>query len=255
MNHTAFILGMGCLLACTSDDPQASESEEDDHDDSGEIGETPSPMLSLETPLSAVGLCSPGPATEEPAADPTGDTGPSPFGTGAVVASLGVPGSSIPTPAANVIDTGLDMEGWKYNLYIPPDYDGSEPYGLAVFINSGNSGEIRAEWQTIFDERKMIWVGPQDVGNAVDVSVRMGAALLGTIRAMELFNIDRNRVLATGNSGGARTAQVMTYQLPQLYLGAFPLCGAAYPRELNDDGYAYWGAGFYPNVDGQPFAS
>ena len=35
------------------------------------------------------------------------------------------------------------LKDYVYDLYIPTDYDSTEPYGLVTYINSGNNAPIR----------------------------------------------------------------------------------------------------------------
>ena len=114
----------------------------------------------------------------------------------------------------------------------------------------------------MLDEQKLIWIGPKDAGNAVNVDIRMGKTIMGMWRMLEHYNIDRSRFYVTGNSGGARTAQVLSWLHPRSITGAFPLCGASYFRETTqefethepDSHYEYWGDYFYPNIGGTPFS-
>ncbi|MFK7931068.1 MAG: hypothetical protein AB8H79_22975, partial [Myxococcota bacterium] len=163
--------------------------------------------------------------------------------------------------SARAINTTLDLDTWEYDIYVPPAYDGSEPYGLVSFINSGGGGAPRGAWQEVLNERKLIWIGPRNAGNSVNVDVRFGAGLLGAARALEQFHIDRSRVYASGNSGGARSASVLAWMAPDVFVGAAPLCGASYFREVDQDyetrepdsHYEFWGSFYYPEQQGVPF--
>lgn len=191
---------------------------------------------------------------------------PSPFGNGSqssvVLGPITSPGVIEYAAQAGSVDYTLDMGAESYDLYVPPDYDGSVPYGLVGFINSGNSGAVKSQWISALEDQKLIWVGGQDIGNSVNVDIRMGKTILGMMRMLELYNIDKSRVYVTGNSGGARTAQVLSWLQPRTIRGAFPLCGASYFREVTqefetqepDSHYEYWGDYFYPAVGNTPYS-
>ncbi|MGC6507135.1 MAG: hypothetical protein ACON4U_01920 [Myxococcota bacterium] len=217
--------------------------------------------------LQDIGLCVPTGVSDNIDVGPFTDVETeSPFGVGSqsnvVLGPITQPDLIEYAPQPGSVDYTIDLGTVTYDLYIPPDYDGTEPYGLVGFINSGNNGGIKSDWQSVLDSEKLIWVGPKDAGNAVNVDVRMGKAIMGMWRMLELFHIDRSRFYVTGNSGGARTAQVLSWLHPRSITGAFPLCGASYFRETTqefethepDSHYEFWGAYFYPNIGGTPFS-
>ncbi|MFN3199480.1 MAG: hypothetical protein ACE366_13835 [Bradymonadia bacterium] len=167
-----------------------------------------------------------------------------------------------PVGQPGVVRLDEDLDTITYDVYVPPGYDGSEPYGLITFINSGNNGGgPNGGYRGLLERERLIQIAPDGAGNPVNVDIRMGRALVGTLRAMEIFNIDETRVYAMGNSGGARTANMLLYQYPQLYTGAMPRCGANYPRRVDQDyetrepdgHYEFWGEAFFRNVGGVPY--
>jgi hypothetical protein len=165
-------------------------------------------------------------------------------------------------PAAGTVDYGIDLSTRTFDVYIPSSYDGSEPYGLISFINSGNGGgQPTASYLQQMDESKLIWIAGDGIGNSIFVDERMGVALMGVHRARELWNIDDSRVYAMGNSGGARSANMLAFQHPEMFDSAMPRCGANYIASLEqayetqdpDGHYEYWGASYFPDVNGEPY--
>ncbi|MFK7899808.1 MAG: T9SS type A sorting domain-containing protein [Cyclobacteriaceae bacterium] len=166
--------------------------------------------------------------------------GPSPFGTGTIsnkiigklidssvvvsspsnkgfLASFG--GFSYPQPL---------LVNYTYDIYIPASYDGSEPYGLVTYINSVNNGALRSQWKPVFDEKKMIYIGGDNIGNSISTYIRPAVAMAAALRMQELFNIDTNRIYSSGNSGGSRQAQLLAYIYPDTYKGVLSNCGGNY---------------------------
>ena len=246
------------LLGCTAPDPNPDTSLPDDVvDDSGE-------RVDLNTlSFGEADFCQGG-TTAWPEPSSNGVSGASPFGTGRQNGSLGAiedPDAIVVSAQPGAVDRSLDLDTEEYELYIPPNYDGSEPYGLLVHIDAGNGGDVRNSWIEVLDEQKVIWVGPRQAGNSVNVDIRIGKGLLGAHRALELFNIDTNRVYGTGTSGGGRSGTMMTLLHPQLFTGAMPVCGSAWYREVEqayetqepDSHYEFWDAWFFPDVEGQPY--
>ena len=269
------------LLACTSpekppadplddtatgDSPAGDTAETADSRDStdSDPGDTLSTVSG--STLGKAGLCGFGSPGTPPEGGPyTGVAEASPFGTGsvpqAVLGALEDPDALTPAPNPDAVDTSLDLDSETFDLYIPEDYDGTTPFGLVMYINAGDDGAVHGEWTEVLDDSHLIWVGGRGIGNPVDTTERIGLTVLGTLRALELFNIDRSRLYITGTSGGARVSHVTSFYYPDLYRAAFPLCGAAWPREVEqayetyepDSHYEYWGDWWYPDVDGQDF--
>lgn len=126
-----------------------------------------------------------------------------------------------------VLDNVLhsDTEGdIHYNLYVPENYDGSEPYAL-FFTLPGYQGlyfqgvgeNIRTEEFGFVAQEynpKMIIVAPQleDWGER---SARQTIAL--TEYFLDVYNIDTTRVYAEGYSGGGETLSLVMGMRPDLY--------------------------------------
>ncbi|MDG1482872.1 MAG: prolyl oligopeptidase family serine peptidase [Myxococcota bacterium] len=261
------------LLACTDTaTPLPSSADTADAADSIDSGNTTDTTDTTDENVSGLslqesGVCGIGGQQEPEPGDPNGVSAPSPFGTGSLssvlLGSIVDSSAIVQSPASGVVDYSMDLESETFDLYIPPDYDGSEPYGLLVYISASNNGRIPSEWMAALDAHRLIWIGGEGIGNDTGVDERMGLSVIGAYRALEQFNIDRSRVYATGQSGGGRSASVMAWHHPALFPAAMPLCGSAYFRAVDQDYetqepdsyYEYWGASYYPDVDGEPFAA
>jgi hypothetical protein len=127
------------------------------------------------------------------------------------------------------------LANYTYDIYIPPGYDGSKPYGLVTFVNSGNNGGLIPQWQDVLDEKNLIYIAGDNIGNSIAVSIRSGVGMAAVYRILELLNIDKDRIYASGNSGGARTAMSMALVYPEWFAGTLTNCGANYPRAVAQD--------------------
>jgi autotransporter-associated beta strand protein len=140
--------------------------------------------------------------------------------------------SSVVNRQSDVIDYDVDLNTWAYDVYVPPDYDGTKPYGVVVYITSDPWPAVVL--QTASKDKNVIWIAPRNVGNNQgDYTVRFGAALLALYRAKELFNIDPRRVYTSGKSGGARVASALAFYHPEIIKGTAPSAGFGLPR-LNE---------------------
>jgi len=142
-----------------------------------------------------------------------------------------------------VVNYDLNLTTWPYDVYVPPSYDGTKPYGVMVYITSDPSTGIVL--QTTSNDKNIIWIAPRNVGNSANSTDRYGAALLAIYRAKELFNIDPRRVYLSGKSGGARTASGLAFYHSEVVHGVAPSSGFALPRlnEVTPD--------YIPNTSGQ----
>lgn len=112
--------------------------------------------------------------------------------------------------------------------YVPADYDGQKPYGLLVFISPGGSGACPANWRTVLNKHKLIWIGANNAGNFAQLWRRMGLALDAAHNLQKRYRIDKNRVYISGFSGGGRTSSRMSVIYADLFDGAAPMGGCDY---------------------------
>ncbi|MEO7934381.1 MAG: autotransporter-associated beta strand repeat-containing protein [Chthoniobacterales bacterium] len=163
------------------------------------------------------------------------EAAPSPIGTGLLSnITLGALQNSavVNRQWPNWVDYDVDLATWTYDVYVPPGYDGTKPYGVVVYITSDPTPGVVL--QTASNDKNLIWIAPRNVGNNQgDYTLRFGASLLAIYRAKELFNIDPRRVYTSGKSGGARVASALAFYHCELIKGTAPSSGFGLPR-LNE---------------------
>jgi autotransporter-associated beta strand protein len=156
---------------------------------------------------------------------------PSPIGTGLqsniILGALQDPSVVNRNGSANWINYDVDLNSWRYDVYVPPSYDGTKPYGVIVYISSVSPGEVLTKTS---DDKNLIWIAPRNVQNSADPTDRLGASLLALYRAKELFNIDPRRIYTSGLSGGARAASALAFYQSDLIRGTAPSSGFGMPR-------------------------
>ena len=128
------------------------------------------------------------------------------------------------------------LKSAQFFLHIPAGYDGTQPYGLITFINASARMELPAGWKSVLEEKKLIFVAPQNAGNDVpSLSSRLGLGVAGAQAVIRDYKIDPKRVYVSGFSGGARCATNLGYFASDLFSGVIALCGAnfheAVPRK------------------------
>jgi predicted esterase len=128
---------------------------------------------------------------------------------------------------------GGDLSSWDYDLasesfslYVPSDYDANgEPYGIVVWVSPFRDGSIPAGLKSVFDERHLIWIGPNNVGNDRHIYQRSGLSLDAVENMKRAYNVDPGRIYVSGLSGGGKMAALMAVAYPELFAGGFPIIG------------------------------
>jgi len=128
------------------------------------------------------------------------------------------------------------LESAQFFLHIPAGYDGKEAYGLITFINASSRMELPAGWESVLEEKKLIFVAPQNAGNDLpSLAPRLGLGVAGAQAVIRDYKIDPKRVYVSGFSGGARCATILGFYASDLFNGVIALCGAnfheAVPRK------------------------
>ena len=128
--------------------------------------------------------------------------------------------------SAALFGSALDPEEVsEWELYVPENYDPGLPAGLLVFISPTDSGRMPRRYQSVLDEKNLIWIGANHSGNRVRVARRVSLALLATALADSDYRIDASRVYVSGFSGGGRTASAVAPEYAQIFTGAIYICG------------------------------
>ncbi|MEO7097990.1 MAG: autotransporter-associated beta strand repeat-containing protein [Luteolibacter sp.] len=160
---------------------------------------------------------------------------PSPIGTGLKSnITLGALQNSavINRQWPDMIDYDVNLSTWTYDVYVPPGYDGTKPFGVVIYTTSDPWPGVVL--QNPSNNKNIIWIAPRGVGNDQgDYTLRFGASLLAIYRAKELFNIDPRRIYTSGKSGGARIASALAFYHSEIIRGTAPSSGFGLPR-LNE---------------------
>jgi dienelactone hydrolase len=124
----------------------------------------------------------------------------------------------------------------EFQLMVPKDYDGTQAYGLLVFIHPNNDVSLdRFFGRTIKDvlaKHKLIWVSFSDAGNPVLSATRLGVALDAAHNVQQRYRIDDERVYVSGMSGGGRMSCMAGIYYPDVFTGAIPIVGTLYFRDV-----------------------
>jgi hypothetical protein len=139
------------------------------------------------------------------------------------------------------VDYNLSNE--TFEVFVPEDYKGDEPYGLLVWISAGPGGGVHREWLDVLRKHKLVWIGANNSGNNRTRWVRLGLAIDAADYMQKAYKIDPHRVYVSGGSGGGRCASTVAFGFPEVFTGgAYPIIGCNFYRVVE--------AG--PGEDGRP---
>lgn len=103
--------------------------------------------------------------------------------------------------APSDIDYTVDLAARSYVVRLPARFDPSDTtrrYGLITYIDFDDVHAVPPSYEAALDAHDIIWVAGLGIGNLQNTPLRRGVALLGALRAMELFPVDPARVYAAG---------------------------------------------------------
>jgi dienelactone hydrolase len=143
-------------------------------------------------------------------------------------------GSVPPAPSrSRHIDYLLQPSREAYFVRLPGSYTGNKPYGLIVFIHSGD--EVRSVppgWAEVLDDNNLLFVAAQNSGNQHPIGRRLGLAVLGALEMKSSYKVDGMRIYTAGFSGGARMSNELAFYQSDLFKGTIQNCGADFYTEL-----------------------
>ena len=110
------------------------------------------------------------------------------------------------------------QETWQ--VYVPSEYDGSQAYGVLVWVSWGPDGRMEGNWRREFRKHKLIYIGADRSGNHDSVpGRRVPLALTGLINIEAQYKIDPDRVYIAGFSGGGVTASRIAAAYSDVFTG------------------------------------
>ena len=122
---------------------------------------------------------------------------------------------------------GITPSEESWHVYVPEEYDGTQPYGVLVWISPFESGELPTGWQHLLREHRLIYVAADRSGNAQDVVTRrVPLALTGLAGIQAAYRIDPARIYVGGFSGGGATASHVAAAYADMFTGGLFVSGS-----------------------------
>jgi hypothetical protein len=126
---------------------------------------------------------------------------------------------NLPKDQAETHDATYDLGQEPYDVYVPKSYDGSVPYGLIAYVNSGDGGGPPGKYAEICDRHKLIWVGGTRIGNERSTWFRIRLSIDGVHNIRARYRVDPERIYGMGQSGGGRVTSLMAVPYADVFSG------------------------------------
>ena len=116
-------------------------------------------------------------------------------------------------------DNDYSVNGRIMNVTVPNTYQADRPIGLLVWISAGNGGDVPGAFRRNLEDFHLMAVSVVNTGNDKPVFQRLGLAIDAVHTLKTLYNIDSERVIISGNSGGGRSASMLGPLFPDVFTG------------------------------------
>jgi len=118
-----------------------------------------------------------------------------------------------------------DILAENFEVYVPTKYKPDLPFGLLVYINSGDDGKCNGNFKPLLDKYNLIWISANKTGNERAPMHRAGLALDAIHNIRKMYNVDSDRVYLSGISGGGRCSSGLAPAYPDVFNGVIYLIG------------------------------
>ena len=161
-------------------------------------------------------------------------------------------GLSISLPAQNIISGSITHDGLQrdYLLYVPDIYDGTEPRPLVLnfhgFGSNATQQALYGDFRPMADTANFLIVIPEGtlfngvphwnvggftIGSTID-DVGFTSALIDSLGSV--YNIDNNRIYATGMSNGGYMSYLLACQLSDRIAAIASVTGSMTPEIISE---------------------
>jgi predicted esterase len=117
-------------------------------------------------------------------------------------------------------------------VYVPDSYTPDQKFGLFVWVSPEGRGGMPRDWLETINEKKLIWIGPDNIGNQRHIDHRCRLVVEAVLQMREAYNIDPDRVYVGGFSGGGKIAAMTAVNYTELFTGAFSICGPIFYKQI-----------------------
>lgn len=108
-----------------------------------------------------------------------------------------------------------------WDVYVPSDYDGSQPFGVLVWIAADPAMEVPGGWKNLLDKHHLIYLAARESDDSQPIlERRVPLVLHGLNGIVRQYKIDPKRIYIGGSNGGAVVAGNMALGFADIFQGA-----------------------------------
>jgi predicted peptidase len=108
-------------------------------------------------------------------------------------------------------------ENISWEVYVPENYDPSNPSGVMVYAGAPNDVRAPAGWMSVMRDKNLIWVAARKSGNGASIHQKKLLAMMSIPMIEKHYQINKDRIYITGDG---RTASRTALQYPNMFDGA-----------------------------------
>src|SRR5712675_333907 len=75
---------------------------------------------------------------------------------------------------ASQYEKDYDLNNESFEVNVPDSYKAGDNWGLMVWVSAGGGGNLHQGWRDVLEKHKLMWIGPNKVGNERAIWCRMG---------------------------------------------------------------------------------
>src|SRR5258705_3368444 len=149
---------------------------------------------------------------------------------------------------ASQYEKDYDLGAESFEVNVPDSYKAGDGWGLFVWVSAGGRGNQHEAWRDVLERYKLIWIGPNKVGNERAIWCRMAMAIDAAHNMKKRYDINPNRIFIAGASGGGRISSMLGVCYPDIFKGGMYIIGCNSYREMTapNTGGQVWHRGYAP---------
>lgn len=114
-----------------------------------------------------------------------------------------------------------------FEIYIPPDRP-EIPYGVLGWTNPDDSAGTPRRFEPLLNEFHLIAISAEHCGNNQEIPRRLGLLVSAVLQLKKSINIDPERLILSGLSGGGRVSASGCFVHPEFWRAAISWAGGNY---------------------------
>ncbi len=126
------------------------------------------------------------------------------------------------------IEEMFSYEDGAMIVYVPEDYGPAKPPGVYLHISPGDGGEGIRDYIPVMDGLSLIYVSPKGTSNNQPMLRRVKLAVDALATVKEQWQIDEQRVVVGGLSGGGHIAMLTHAMFPEWFRGSVSHAAQSY---------------------------